>query len=165
MADVTYLIDSDAFMQAARQYYAFDIAPPFWDSLVHHAANGAIRSIDRVKQELDRGKDELADWANTRFADAFLSTDEEDVIDSYSNIMNWVQGQARFTDAAKAEFASGADGWLVACAAARSFIVITHEQPAPESKTKVKIPDVCDAFGVRWGDTFSMLRELGVVIR
>ena len=64
MADDTYLIDSSAFMQAARQYYAFDLAPPFWDSLIEHAANGVVRSIDKVKLELDRGKDELADWAN-----------------------------------------------------------------------------------------------------
>ena len=48
-----YVLDSNVFMEAARRYYAFDIAPPFWESLVHHAANGRLESIDRVKQELE----------------------------------------------------------------------------------------------------------------
>ena len=149
MAGDTYLIDTDAFIQAARLHYAFDLVPAFWDSLVRLAESGAIRSIDRVKQELARGNDQLAEWAKSQFADAFLSTNEADVIESYAKVMKWVQGQARFLDAAKAEFASGADGWLVAYAAAKGLVVVTHEQPAPESRTSVKIPDVCQAFG-RW---------------
>ena len=40
--------------------------------------------------------------------------------------------------------------------------VVTHEQPAPEAKRKVKIPDVCDAFKVAWTDPFSMYRTLGM---
>ncbi|MER3425447.1 MAG: hypothetical protein C4293_21640 [Nitrospiraceae bacterium] len=50
----------NVFIQAARRYYAFDVAPQFWDSLVKYAANGQIRSIDRMLKELDREKDELA---------------------------------------------------------------------------------------------------------
>lgn len=162
MAGYTYLVDADALIQAAREHYAFDLVPAFWDRLVRLAESGAIRSIDRVKQELLRGKDDLAKWAKTRFADAFVSTDEADVIEQYANVMKWVQGQDRFLDAAKAEFADGADGWLVAYAAAKGFVVVTHEQPAPESRKDVKIPDVCQAFGVRYVNTFTMLRELGV---
>lgn len=162
MAGDTYLIDTDVFIQAARLHYAFDLVPAFWDSLVRLAEDGTIRSIDRVKQELGRGKDELAEWANTQFADAFFSTDEADVIESYGKIMTWVQGQAQFLDAAKAEFAGGADGWLVAYATVKGLVVVTHEQPAPDARRRVKIPNVCEAFDVRYVDTFVMLRELGV---
>jgi hypothetical protein len=114
MDDVTYVLDTNVFIEAARRYYAFDIAPPFWESLVQHAANGRIYSIDRVKQELERGKDELATWATSQFNDAFASTDEEDVIQFYSEVISWVQAQEQFLDAAKADFAAVADGWLVA---------------------------------------------------
>ncbi len=56
----TYVLDANVFIEAARRYYAFDLVPRFWESLIHHAAKGRIESIDRVKQELDKGKDEIA---------------------------------------------------------------------------------------------------------
>ncbi len=158
----TYILDANVFIEAARRYYAFDIAPPFWESLVHHAANGQIQSIDRVKQELERGKDELATWVTAQLSDAFASTDEEDVIESYSEVMSWVQAQDQFSDAAKADFATGADGWLVAYARSKGRIVVTHEVLDPSIRRKVPIPNVCDAFGVNYHDTFEMLRQLGV---
>ena len=68
----------------------------------------------------------------------------------------------QYNDRAKAEFARGADGWLVAYAQVEPVIVVTNEQPAPSSKRRIKLPDVCDQFGVRWEDTFSMLRSLNI---
>jgi len=162
MDGATYVLDANVFIEAARRYYAFDLAPPFWESLVQHAANGRIYSIDRVKQELERGKDELATWATSQFNDAFASTDEEDVIESYSEVMSWVQAQDQFLDAAKADFAAVADGWLVAYAKAKEYIVVTHELPATDARKKIPIPNVCEALGVSYVDTFAMLRELGV---
>jgi predicted nucleic acid-binding protein len=162
MDGATYVLDTNVFIEAARRYYAFDIAPPFWESLVQHAANGRIYSIDRVKQELERGKDELTTWATSQFNDAFASTDEEDVIESYSEVISWVQAQDQFLDAAKANFAAVADGWLVAYAKAKGYIVVTHELPAIDARSKVPIPNVCEALGVSYVDTFAMLRELGV---
>ena len=158
----TYILDSDVFMEAARRYYAFDLAPKFWESLVLHAADGRIQSIDHVKKEIERGKDDLATWATTQFSDAFASTDEDDVIDSYSEVMGWVQAQSQFSDAAKADFAAGADGWLVAYAKSKGGIVVTHEVLNPNIRRRVPIPNVCEAFDVKYHDTFEMLRELGV---
>lgn len=162
MGGIEYVLDANVFIEAARRYYAFDLAPPFWESLVHHAANGRLQSIDRVKQELERGKDELATWATAQFSEAFASTDEEDVIESYSEVMRWVQAQDQFSDAAKADFAAGADGWLVAYARSKGLIVVTHEVLDPRIRRKVPIPNVCEAFGVSYVDTFEMLRQLGV---
>ena len=162
MADSSYILDANVFIEAARRYYAFDIAPPFWESLVHHASNGRIRSIDRVKHELERGKDTLAEWATTEFNDAFASTNEDDIIEAYSEIMSWVQAQNRFTDAAKADFASGADGWIVAYARIKGYIVVTHEVFDPIIKRKIPIPNVCQSFNVKPQNTFEMLRQLGV---
>jgi len=162
MDGATYVLDANVFIEAARRYYAFDLAPPFWESLVQHAENGRIYSIDRVKIELERGKDELAEWATSQFSNAFASTDEEDVTNSYASVMGWVRAQDQFSDAAKADFADGADGWLVAYAMSKSQIVVTHEVLDPGIKRKVPIPNVCEAFSVSYVDTFAMLRELGV---
>ena len=120
MDGATYVLDANVFIEAARRYYAFDLAPPFWESLVQHAENGRIYSIDRVKVELERGKDELAEWATSQFSNAFASTDEEEVTNSYASVMGWVRAQDQFSDAAKADFADGADGWLVAYAMSKS---------------------------------------------
>jgi hypothetical protein len=157
-----YVLDANVFIEAARRYYAFDIAPPFWQMLIDHANNGLVLSIDRVKVELERGKDELAEWASGSFHEHFASTEEEDVIAAYRRIMVWSQGQAQFTPGAKAEFARVADGWLVAYALANACIVVTHEQFNLEAKARIKIPNVCQAFGVQYVDTFQMMRELGV---
>lgn len=146
--DPTYILDANVFIEASRRYYAFDLAPRFWQSLLHHAANGRVRSIDRVQQELERGKDELAKWVEDNFSHAFGSTDETDVIQSFSEIMTWVQAQSQFSEAAKADFANGADGWLVAYAKVGGFVVVTQEVPAPDAKRKVPIPNVCQSFGV-----------------
>lgn len=63
-----YLLDADVFMTAARSYYAFDVAPAFWQGLVRQASNGRLLSIDRVKDEIQRGKDDLVTWANGTFS-------------------------------------------------------------------------------------------------
>ncbi len=157
-----YVLDANVFIQAARRYYAFDLAPRFWEALVRHAEAGQIKSIDRVKQELERGKDELATWAKDIFTAAFASTDDTEVIRSFSEIMTWVQAQGQFSDAAKAAFASAADGWLVAYARVNGCVVVTHEVLDPNVRRKVPIPNVCEAFGDPFLDTFEMLRALGV---
>ena len=154
-----YVLDANVFIEAARRYYAFDLNTRFWDILREQATNGVIESIDRVKDELDK-EDELAEWASSSFIHAFYSTDQEDVINAYAEIMTWVQGQSQFNDAAKADFARGADGWLVAYAVAKGRIVVTHEVAAPDAKSRVPIPNVCEPFQVRFVNTFVMLREL-----
>jgi len=158
----TYVLDANVFIQAARHYYAFDIAPSYWQTLIDHAKNKQVLSIDRVKDELDRGRDDLDGWANDSFQEFFVSTSSEDVIVAYREVMAWSQGQAQFTDAAKAEFAGVADGWLVAYALAKGCIVVTHEQFNPTIRRRVKIPNVCQVFGIPFIDTFQMMRALGV---
>ena len=159
-----FLLDANVFMQAARGYYAFDIAPAFWQALIDHASKGSVLSIDRVRDEIELGKDDLANWASGNFHQWFASTRDNDVVEAYGKIMNWAQAQPRYSLAAKAEFAGvrNADPWLVAYAFAKERVVVTHEQPRPEAKRKIFIPDVCQAFGVPFVDTYAMLRALAV---
>ncbi len=162
MISTVYVLDANVFIQAERQYYPFDLVPAFWKCLVEYAEAGHIRSVDRVKEELERVKDPLESWAQDEFDGAFASTDEEDVVSVYTDIINWAQPNRQFTDAAKADFARAADPWLVAYARVKTCVVVTLEQPAPSAKNKIKLPDVCLAFNVRCINTFEMLRELGV---
>ena len=80
----------------------------------------------------------------------------------YAGVMLWVQRSSQYYDRAKAKFATEADGWLVAYALAEGALVVTNEQPRPDSRNRVLLPDVCAHFGVAYADTFHMLRRLNV---
>jgi hypothetical protein len=57
---------------------------------------------------------------------------------------------------------ASADLKLIAHAMASGGTVVTREQPAPDSKKKIKIPDVCNAFQVPWTGPFGAYRALGL---
>lgn len=48
MSGQIYLLDANVFIEAAQGYYAFELAPGFWQALLYHAVNGRIQSIDRA---------------------------------------------------------------------------------------------------------------------
>lgn len=161
----TYLVDSDVLITAKNRYYAFDLCPGFWNSLLHYHEEGRIFSVDRVRNELLMGHSEevLVQWVKNKVPREFFVAVEDDsrISRVYGTITKWVQDNPRYLDPAKAKFATGADGWLVACALVREAIVVTNERPAPKAKRDVKLPDVCDEFKVPRQDTFGMLRALG----
>ena len=160
-ASHVYVLDANSFIEAKRRYYAFDLCPGFWEALRWHHEQGALVSIDQVKEELLRGNDDLAHWVQTVVpAACFASTDTPLVIDRFREIMVWVEAQPQFKPEAKAEFAQGADPWLIAHAKATGHLLVTHEAVAPESRRRVPIPNVCQAFGVSYLNRFAMLRLL-----
>ena len=160
-----FIMDADVFISAKNQYYAFEICPGFWKSLIRHGRVGNIRSIDRIRNELLAGRktEDLVQWVtNDLPADFFLETSTEEVISSYEDIMLWVQRHPRYFDRAKAKFATEADGWLAAYAITHGATVVTNEQPRPESRNRVLLPDLCTQFDVTYKDTFFMLKELTI---
>lgn len=161
----TYIIDSDVFISAKNRYYAFDICPGFWDRLIHHHQTGRVHSVDKIRQELLAGRDDddLVQWVkNDLPAGFFLSTQDAEVVSDFTEIMLWVQRNPQYFDSAKAKFATEADGWLAAYARVRGVSVVTNEQPRPEARNRILLPDVCTQFDVTYLDTFAMLRALQV---
>lgn len=160
---VRYMVDASVLMEAHRRYYRFRLCPGFWDCLVWHHKQGVVSSIDRVKSEIEEGKDALAHWVKRNCPSTFFeSTKAVTVGQSYGNIVSWAQSQKQYKPEALAEFANAADGWLVAFAREHSLVVVTQEVSAPESRKEVKIPDVCGSFTVNCIDTFEMLEQLKV---
>ncbi len=160
MSRKRYVLDANVFIAAARGYYAFDILPSFWQSLVDLAHEGSLCSIDRVSKELGRQADALAEWAAGPFSGGFASTDDSSVIARYSQLQEWVANNPQFKPAAKSEFADSADAWLVAYALAMESTVVSQEVARPAATSRIKIPDVCATFAVPCCTTFTMLREL-----
>ena len=158
----TYALDANIFIEAKRRYYAFDLCPAFWAALIRYHREGRICSIDKVCDELEAGDDELSAWISSEVPEQFFaSTDDASVVSWFGQMAAWVQQQAQFNAEAKAEFAAGADGWLIAFAKAKGMTVVTHEVLAPDARNRVPIPNVCAAFQVPSMDTFAMLKQLG----
>lgn len=159
-----YILDTSVLIEAAKRYYAFDIAPTFWAQLVQYALQGAIVSIERVKDEIDKGKDDLRDWCNNHFHNAFDRTEDEAVLDAYAKIIQWAHAATQYTDAAKKELAEveNADAWVVAYAKAQGCVVVTHERYDSKIGRRIPIPNICQALGVPYMDTFAMMRQLGM---
>jgi hypothetical protein len=164
-----YLLDSNVFIGAHRSYYAFDIAPTFWQSIKDQAQDGKIISIDRVKNELQGfGEgDLLREWSISEFNEWFFPTDTSETLSCYADLMIWTQEtpqQEHYRDFAITEFAEEhiADAWLIAYAMANDCILVTHEVYDEKNKKKIPIPNVCAEKGVHYIDTFQMFRELGI---
>lgn len=163
--DPRYILDSDVFIAAKNSYYAFRICPGFWDSLIYHHEAGNIGSIDRVRRELLAGQpaEDLVLWVKNDVPEGFfMGTEDESVISAYAEIMLWVQRNPQYYDYAKAKFATEADGWLVAYAMTHHAVIVTNEQPRPESKSRILLPDVCRQFNIIPKDTFLMLKYLDI---
>lgn len=159
------LMDADVFITAKNSYYDFDICPGFWKSLIYGHSKERVYSIDRVRSELLAGRktEDLVQWvSNDLPAGFFIDTDGKNVTAAYADVMLWVQRNPQYFDRAKAKFATEADGWLVAYAMVNDAIVVTNEQPRPESRNRVLLPDVCTQFRVTYKDTFSMLKDLAI---
>lgn len=161
MAAARFVLDANVFIQAHRAYYAFDVCPGYWKALLAHHNDARLCSIDRIRDELLAGKDDLADWVAKAVPGAFFANTHDSTTTSwFTQMMTWVQSRPQFFAAAKAEFAAKADGWLVAYARAFGCTLVTLEIPNPNIQRKVPIPNLCDAFGVEYTNTFDMLRAL-----
>lgn len=156
---MTYLIDSDVFIQAKNMHYAFDVFPGFWDWLLEANANGLLSSVEAVGAELKAGGDELAQWAQAR-DDAFFVPPDALVAASLPTVSDWAYNCGIYTAAAIADFLGKADYYLIAHGRAHGGTVVTHEVAA-DTPNKIKIPNACAALAVDCMTPFAMLRAAG----
>ncbi len=151
------------FIGAHQKYYGLDICPGFWLALLRQHEQKRVFSIDKVKDELVAVNDRLSHWAKETAPETFFKgTADKAVIDAFGGVVKWVQSEQQFTVGAKADFASAADGWVVAYAKVNGLVVVTHEEYAPDAKKDVPIPNLCIEFDVDYCNTFEMLRALRI---
>ena len=62
---MSYLLDANVFIQAKNLHYGLDFCPAFWQWLIDSNNTGRVHSIDKVRDELAAGADELTDWINS----------------------------------------------------------------------------------------------------
>jgi hypothetical protein len=152
-----YLVDSDVLITAKNTYYAFDIVPAFWEWLARSHTAGKVFIVEKVADEILAGADELAAWMRQQPASFRLAPGAADT-PSMGKVARWAYG-AGYAQVAVATFLGAGDFFLVSQALTLNYTVVTNEKPEPGSRKRIKIPDACNAVGVRWMNTFQMLKQ------
>ena len=164
-----YCLDTSVYTQAHRQYYAFDLAPGFWNSLKSHATDEILISPTAVLTELEKGNDELAKWAKDN-RDILFSEPDVKIVESFRQIADFINQRYESEHWVRL-FLDGADPWVIAHAKAHDLIVVTmegskgSEELNPKTKRfqgKVKIPNICGHFGIKCISTFELIRALKI---
>ncbi|MGB4661781.1 MAG: DUF4411 family protein [Mobilitalea sp.] len=161
-----FLIDSNAIITPYQQYYPFDFAKVFWDSLEKELQSGAIVLLDLVRDEIVKGNDSLSEWAKG-FDSIVLDRRQPEIIKTYSEVLEYINKSKVYSDIALKNWSGVtiADPWLIAVASVFDYTVISFEKNAGNLSTtnpsnKPKIPDICSEFGVECKDLFYMMRQL-----
>ena len=161
-----YLIDTNILIVAKNNYYNPEIIPAFWDWVLQGHTQGCFYSIDKVSDELKKGKEDdylhLFAIENPSF---FLGSSNINCITEYAKLQTWAntvwtqKKNLNKTSKAIEVFASetNADAFLVAYAKAHSFIIVTNETSDLQCQTNVKIPDAANYCGVKTTNLYELL--------
>ncbi len=160
-----FVVDSNFFIEAHRNTYPLDIATGFWNKVQQLANAGRIISIDKVKNELYDKNDDLEAWCKANLPQDFFKSSDE-IMAEYSRVTAWAMSMNHhYLQNALNEFldADEADAFLIAYTLAdpANRTLVTQEISAPQKKSKIKMPDCCDAVGVTYTNTIDMFRQLG----
>ena len=114
-----FLIDSNSFMTPYRQYYAFDLVPAYWEEISKCTSSGRLVLLDIVKAEIDKGKDDLADWISRQAGFVICNHISPEIIGKYQEVLQYIQMCGLYKEQALQTWANGdvADPWLIAVAA------------------------------------------------
>lgn len=153
-----YCLDTNIFIQAQNGPYAMDIVPAFWDWLDQQVSDRNLFSSFMVHQEITAGTDDLANWAKARNNSGLFEAASPDAQRLFGDISNYVL--SNYQPAEANFFLQGADPWVIAQAQAENAKVVTMEKLVGINSRKVKIPNICNHFGVEWLNTYQLLREL-----
>lgn len=161
-----YLLDANVLITANNTYYPIDVVPEFWNWLLHQCTacqvKMPIETFEEVKDgSTDTERDLLYAWVHDPNHKQAIVLDEE--VDP--QLVRRVTNEGYANDLTDDEVEQiGRDPFLVAYAliAPADRIVVTTEVSKPSKRRQNRrVPDVCTSLGLRWVDTFAMLRALG----
>lgn len=73
MIPEVFALDANFVIEAYRRTYSMDVFPIFWDKISELAHRGVLCSIDIVRDELCRVKDDLSSWCYRELPEDFLN--------------------------------------------------------------------------------------------
>ncbi|SUB74400.1 DUF4411 family protein [Peptoniphilus indolicus] len=156
-----FLLDTNIFITAYKHTYPMDVFPSFWDKLITNGGNKIIL-LDKIYDELLVGDDGLIDWIKenkNNFTN--ITSSDADIISNYTQIADKIENESKYEDTAKYEYYNVADSWICAAALAKKYIIVTNEIGS-NTKKRIKIPDVCEAFGIEYITPIDFIRRIGM---
>lgn len=160
-----YLLDANVLITANHSYYPIDAVPEYWDWLRHHAAAGRIKLPIEIYEELkdgpdDLGTDPLFAWASDAAVKRAIVLDE----DVDPALVQRVVEMGYAPDLTDDELERvGRDPFLVAHALrdpGDRCVVTSEVSSSKKKRANRKVPDVCDALGVRCLNPFQLNKAL-----
>lgn len=166
-------MDSNSFITPKNIYYPFDIFPSYWNTLSELSGNKKLYLITQVEDELLDGHEEdfVRKWIENEFQGETIKTYDEDIVEEWQNILNFIQSSRLYNDSAFNSWADAtvADPWILATAKVYGYTVVSLEERnrnlgIGNATKSIKLPDVCDVFHVPYMNLQDMLRTLKVSI-
>lgn len=158
-----YWLDSDVLISAHNGPYPIGNAHGFWNWLVTEIRAGRIKAAEKVFNEVTKGRkkeDELATWMRLRKSEGLCIKSSKELDEKVTEIGNWVNRNEHYPIHQKLEFFRGADAWVVAYAWHDNGTIVTNESGHHPNSERVRIPEVCRRFSVRYITRDALIREL-----
>jgi hypothetical protein len=150
-----YVMDTNVFINMQR-HHPNDVFVTLWTKMAELIDEGIVISCDEVFDELAIGNDFLMKWSKQRKS-AFISSGSDiqclvrDILQKYPSL---VTGSRK---------SNGADPFVIALAKLKNCTLVSDETRAGDGQP-VKIPNVCEAYGVRLIKFVDFLREVKISI-
>ena len=153
-----YLLDASVLITANNLYYPLKGVPEFWDWLEHMCSEGHVKMPVEIFDEIT---DDVGDWLREQDRKGIFCLDDP----ADMHLVRRCVSQGYAADLNDSEILEvGNDPFLIAAALAapdRRTIVTAEVSKPSKQRANRHIPDVCNTLGVRWCDSFGMLRTLG----
>jgi len=154
--DLKFCIDTSSFIHGWRRDYPPDVFPGVWDSLSQFAGNRILIAPDEVFIELERGGDEIYEWAKAH-SEMFLQPDKavqaevERIVNTWGSFVPTLSHDGVW-----------ADPYVIAFAVVNQGVVVTGEGRVGSNARVPKIPNICDSLGVPCTNLLGLLRSQGL---
>ena len=152
---MAYLIDTNVFINAKNEYYAFEFCPAFWEWLKHCNEKYTIFSIEKVWEEIEAGNDELVQWTEQCDDNFFLKLTPK-IFKNYDSVRKWAE--RNFKTNQVRTFLGAADAYLIAYAMGTEHTIVTLEKHGSKKK-KITIPQACKQWKIECISPFEMLKR------
>lgn len=158
---MVYCIDTSAWIDAVRDYNpASALFRPFWKFIEEQIDAGLFLAPEEVLVEMRpktlKDSKEFAKVIHRVEKQLFVKPDASLQVRFKAILHRYPTLTTKGKPLAK----SDGDAWVVALAQERGAVVVAHESPRPSARPPQKIPDVCDAEGIRWIRMPELLNEL-----
>lgn len=152
-----FLVDTN-FLGTAETFYPEGVFPTLWSELKRTLFTADVYFHRYVDAELQKWNHPRLNWYLNNVQHSQILHPDGDEINAYREVTEWAVNHPTYRQSAATTFLNAADSWLVASGARHGYTIVSNEKPAPNSVSKIKIPDAAGAFQVKCVTLLEFLR-------